>query len=452
MDALAKLDEEETEVESWDVRIERDWEAIEHAPVEGYRGSKEFMLRVCKASGLALEFAEEELFEDPDVVLVAVQNSFGDAFKWASKDLHRNRSFMLDCVAVSAEVLKKVSNKCRNDDDAKTKSYKGVFYCYRRGGKDGLPFKTGPCHPTDGAQCESCSRVLDDPDNCPLPQDREFITAALKRNWQALKHADKELQGEKDIVLAAVQAGGLALQYASDAMKADREVALAAVSQNWRVFKTLSKQLRSDAEIAIAACKQDWHVIKQVTKELRTHQELMDIAVRQGWEAFPLMVPEMRRKRSLAMEAVRQSWRAYEHTSADLRADQELALCAVRQHGDALALAAEELRADKEVALAAIRQDWRALRHAALSVRGDREVLLEAIQLSGYALQHAVEDMRSHPELVAAAMAQAFPALEVAVMPLFPDVDGLDPAFWNSCSDRSGITGKLRPAVAIVAK
>jgi len=449
MDALAKLDEEEMPGEPWDVRIDRDWRAIEYAPIEGYRDNKDFMMNLCKVSGYALEFVDEELLSDKELVLQAVRHSYGDALKWAPKDFHRDRDFMLDCVSVSAEVLKLVSNKCKNDEGAKTKSVKGVFFCYRRGGKDGLPFPTGPCNPTNKVQCESCARVLEDPNNCPLPQDREFITNALARNWQALKFADQELRGEKDIVLAAVRSGGLAIKYASEELQADRDVAIEAVKQTWQVYQKLNKKLRSDSEIAKCATQQDWHSLKYITKDLKTNHDLMRIAVQQSWQSFEFLVLEMRRKRDLALLAVQQSWKAFLHVPPELRNDRELALLAVRQHGQALGLASEQLRADREVVLEAIRQDWRALQHAMPPVKDDKEIVAEAVQRNGFALRHSSEDLRSHPELVASAMKQQWPSVGVAVMPLFPAEDGLDPAFWNGLTDRSGIKGKLRPAVPI---
>jgi len=449
-------EEEEEEIrERWTPRIDRDWEAIEFAP-ESYQEDRDFMLKLCsrKGAGYAYQFACEDILEnteDFEFVLAAVQNSEGVALKWAPKEMHRNRDFMLGCVATSADVLELVSNKVKNDEGAKSKSVKGVFYCNRRGGNDGLPFKTGVCNPVGGAQCESCSRILDDPDNCPLPQDRAFFMKALKKNWQALKYADKELCGEKEIVMQAVQTGGWAIQYASDELKADRDVALAAVKQNWSVFRSLNKRLRADREIAQAALQQDWHGFKLAAKELRSDMGLATEVVEQSWQGFQFLIPELRRDRDLAFKAVTQNWQAFEHVGKDLKADIELALIAVRQNGEALALVADALKEDRHVVEVAVRQNWKAIQHAGQTLRADKALIMELVQTNGFALKHAVEDLKSDQELVEAAMGQQWPATTVAVHPLFHEEDGLDPAFWNSFSEQSGLSGtKLKPAVPLL--
>mmetsp|Transcript_115975 Transcript_115975/g.368887 ORF Transcript_115975/g.368887 Transcript_115975/m.368887 type:complete len:451 (+) Transcript_115975:80-1432(+) len=448
MQGLAHLDQEAPVGEPWDVRIDRDWRAIEYAP-ESFRKDRDFVLKLCKVSGYAFEFADEELQEDWKLVLQAARHSFGDALKWAPKELHRNRDLMLGCVEVSQEVMKLVSNKAYNDEEAKIKSTAGVFFCYRRGGKDGVPFPKGACNPTTGFQCESCLRFLDDPENCPLPQDRSFIKKALDKNWKVLKYADKELRAEKEIVLVAVKAGGFAIMFASEELQADREVALEAARQNWQVFQQLSRKLRADKEIADAAVRQDWHVIKLFAKELKANVDLARIAVKQSWQSFQFLPKELRGNRSLAKEAVQQDWRAYEYMAKELKEDKELAMIAVTQSGQALQLVADSLKADLDVAGVAIRQDWSALKYAAPNIKTDEAIVLGAVETNGFAIKHAAEDLKCREPLVAAAMAQQWPSLDVAVNPLFHEQDGLNFEFWKSFSLQSGIKGKLKPSVAI---
>mmetsp|Transcript_87749 Transcript_87749/g.183430 ORF Transcript_87749/g.183430 Transcript_87749/m.183430 type:complete len:478 (-) Transcript_87749:249-1682(-) len=448
MQGLAYLDEGEEQGEPWEVRIERDWQSCEFAPEELLK-DHEFMSKIVKISGYAFEFADEELKEDPKLCLEAVRHSFGDAMQWVPPVLHRNRPFMLACVAVSADVMRFVSNKAYNDEGAKIKSVDGVFYCWRRGGKEGIPFVTGPCTPQNGKPCESCANFLSDPDNCPLPQDRGFMKEAVKLNWMCLKYATDELKGEREIVMLAVQSGGWALSYASEALQTDREVALAATKQNWQVFKVLARKLRVDAEIAEAAIRQDWHAIKLVAKELKTDVNLARIAVEQSWISFQFLPKELRAMRELALLAVQQDWKAFQHMGKDLKSDKELALVAVKQSGSALELVSDSLQADREVAHAAVQQDWAALQFVSNSLKSDEALVLQAVKANGFALKFAAEDLKCREVLVQAAQQQQFAALEVAVHPRHYEADGLDFEFWKSFSEDSGIKGRLKPVVPV---
>lgn len=461
-DAEAEQEEEEEE-EQWTPRLAREWEAIQYAP-DKYKENREFMLRLLRrpGAGYAHEFMGEELREDTEdleLMFAAIKTSDGEAFKWCPTFepgqpslMHRNRDFMLKCISVNAEVLRSISNKVKNDNGKKSKSIKGIFYCNQRAGSDDVPFKTGICNPTGGAQCESCSRILDDPDNCPLPQDRDFFMKALQLNWKCLKFADKELQGEKDIVMQAVRTGGWAIQYSSEELRADEDVAKAAVEQNWEVFRILNKRLRSNRDIAQAALKQDWHAFKLMTKDLRTtDKELCMEVVEQSWQSFEFLGEKWLKDRDLALKAVTQNWQAFKHVSNALKNDRELALIAVRQHGEALALVAEPLKADREIVLKAVRQNWRAVLHADPARRADKDMMLELVQVNGFALRHAVEDLKSDPDLVAAAMEEQWASVDAAVQPLFPKEDGLCPAFWLAHTEESGLKGtKFKPAVPLL--
>lgn len=448
MDGLAHLDEEDEKDagEPWEDRIERDWAAIEFAP-EHYRKDADFMAQLIKASGFAYEFVEEDIREENwKLALGAVRNSFGQAFEWVPKCHHRNREFMLGCVKVSAHVMKHVSNKAHNDEEAKIKSAQGVFFCYRRGGNDGTPFPRGACSPATGNQCGSCSRFLDDPDNCPLPQDRKFILDALRKQWMVLKYADKELQNEKEIVLAAVKSGGWAYFYASEEMQKDRDVALEAVKQNWRVLKRLARKLRADKEIAAAAISQDWHAMKYFPQDIQNDHSLAMQAVRQSWQSFQFLPQKLKGRRDLAHEAVMQDWRAYPFISEKLREDKSLAIEAAKQYGQAIQYSSNELKADLDVVALAIEQDVDALQFASPSIRSEEKVLLDIVKRDGFAIRHATEDAKSLETVVSEAMSQQWLSTEFGAQPCFSATDGLDTDFWLRISLDSGIKGKLMPA------
>ena len=69
-----------------------------------------------------------------------------------------------------------------------------------------------------------------------------------KSGW-ALKHATKNLKGDREIVMKAVSQEGLALQFAAEELKADREIVMTAVAQLGVALQFATKDLKEDKEL-----------------------------------------------------------------------------------------------------------------------------------------------------------------------------------------------------------
>jgi hypothetical protein len=132
---------------------------------------RRLMLTAVRRDGLALEFASEDLRNDPDVVLAAVTQN-GWALKHASAALRSDRGIVL----------------------AATRSY-----------------------------CLALTEASEE-----LRSDRDFVVAVVARSGLALQCASSRCRGDKEVALAAVTQDGRSLAHASSELRADEDVLRAA--------------------------------------------------------------------------------------------------------------------------------------------------------------------------------------------------------------------------------
>ena len=72
---------------------------------------------------------------------------------------------------------------------------------------------------------------------------------AVKQNWQALRSASAELQGDREVVLEAVKQSGDALISVADELRADGEFVLEAVKQNEKRASMLPRRSGQTASL-----------------------------------------------------------------------------------------------------------------------------------------------------------------------------------------------------------
>jgi len=119
---------------------------------------------------LALEYANEKLKADKEIVLVAVTND-GRALDYADEKLKADKEIVLAAVNQNHRALEYANKKLR--------------------------------------------------------ADKEVVLAALKQDGLALKYADKKLKANKEVVLAALKQEVSSHQYIDKKLKEDKDIVLA---------------------------------------------------------------------------------------------------------------------------------------------------------------------------------------------------------------------------------
>ena len=84
-------------------------------------------------------------------------------------------------------------------------------------------------------------------------KEKEAVLAAVAKDGEALRFADKSMKKDKEVVLAAVAENGHALRYADESLKKDKEVVLVAVAQSGgAALECADESLQDDEEVVLA--------------------------------------------------------------------------------------------------------------------------------------------------------------------------------------------------------
>lgn len=185
-DAMHKLDPV-----AWKAKVGRDWQRLADAP-PSVRGDSEVVMQAVQDSfGLALPFATASLLDNKDVVMAAVR-WWGQGLQHASETL--------------------------------------------RG-------------------------------------DTEVVLEAVVQDWQAIQFATEGPRSSPEVVNAALQQSGEALQYASGELRNSRELALEAVKLDGNTLRYLDEGLRKDPELALQAVKENWAALRHVNEGMLNRDE-----------------------------------------------------------------------------------------------------------------------------------------------------------------------------------
>jgi len=145
-----------------------------------------------------------------------------------------------------------------------------------------------------------------------LPDNRDFVQAAIRKDWHSLKYAAPQFREDRIVVLNALEQDGRALRYAHIGLRLDREVVLAAVQQNGYALPYVEGHLRQDKEVVMAAVQQRGQVLCYAAEKHR-------------------------RDRSVALKAVKQDAYALRYVAGKLKWDAEVLLRATLQNPFAVA-------------------------------------------------------------------------------------------------------------------
>ena len=143
-----------------------------------------------KQHGTALNYADETLTQDKEVVWAAIKKD-GAAFQYAHENLKNEVTFISKALEINGHILMYLAENFR--------------------------------------------------------QDPKLVLTAVRQNGWALMHAKDDLKKDRNFILEAVEANGNALKYADDSLKKDKAIVLAAINQNPMALKYAAKEIKSEA-------------------------------------------------------------------------------------------------------------------------------------------------------------------------------------------------------------
>eukprot|EP00927_Polykrikos_kofoidii_P017036 TRINITY_DN17734_c0_g1_i1.p1 TRINITY_DN17734_c0_g1~~TRINITY_DN17734_c0_g1_i1.p1 ORF type:complete len:841 (+),score=150.23 TRINITY_DN17734_c0_g1_i1:342-2525(+) len=374
-----------------------------------------------KEGGMYLEDASASLRDDKQVVLTALKNLKKDVhptvasfllqcFISISERLRGDKEVVIQAVSYYPKCLEHASGAMAADTEvltaAKASSLEFVKkYC---GGEVPKVFWGDKefvlaVVATVAACPRGSARVDIDFFAEGLKEDTDVALAIVKNDkfgGSVLEKLGEQMKANKDVVMAAVmnrsEKGARPLQYAAESMKADEDVVIAQVATEWhfRVDETVSQEANPPAKT--------WALLRDAADSLRNDKAFVLLALGE----FP---PKE------GLEDAGEIWKA----------DEDVVMEAVRHDPFQLEHAAESMRDNKEVVMAAVQtrvKDLKLindgqycnydcpLRFASKAMKGDEDVLLAALQVypSNIVLSFASEEGTQRRQVLLAAAEQRF--------------------------------------------
>lgn len=456
-------------------------QALQYAD-EALRADKEVVLEAVGKDGLMLRFASADLRADRDVVAKAGASNI-NALRFASKDLTADGKFMLEAIAKDKEAIHYAADELRIDKDfiAKAVAMHGFMLAFA---SDALRADAEVVMQAVASDRRAMEFAHED-----LRGNKDFMMQAVATEARLLQFATEDLRADRELVLQAVELDDQALLFAHEDFWADKEVVMRAVAKNGSWLKHVRDDLKEDKDVVMAALAHDESARLYVPFVLRNDKEFMMEAERRWWleevARYPselwkapewikkdrqvvyravlkwgFMLNDMRRislenkegpedadseaETGQVRESVAQATHALQFAHEDLRRDEQVVMQAVCDWGCALQFAHEDRRNDKHIVMRAVAQQGAALKYAGERLWADRQVVLEAVARCGRALEYAHEDLRADREVVMQAISQNGQALEYAHEALCEDKEIVLRALKGGCSIRYVTSGLHR--------
>ena len=178
------------------------------------------MLEIVKKNGLNLKYASEELKNNKQVVLAAINQSPW-AFKYASEALQQDYNIAFLTVSLDSVLLKDMSKELKNNRDIVLAAINSV----------------------DNVKSAYSVRFASD----ELKNDKEIILSAISKNVYVLQFASINLRDDTDIILAAIEQDPYyALKLASNNIRKNKDIVLAALKKDKDSFEYASEEFTNN--------------------------------------------------------------------------------------------------------------------------------------------------------------------------------------------------------------
>jgi lambda repressor-like predicted transcriptional regulator len=341
--------------------IHDDLYKVEYAS-DRLKKNRKFMLSVVETYGYwSVKYVSRDFRDDPEFMLAAIQHDI-DILHFASDRLKKNRKFMLSVVdKYGSRSLTYASQDLGDDPEFMLAAIQHDTECCDY---VSISDKLGD-DPTFMLTVMQISVILLQDASKNLRKNREFMLAAVQQDGMALEFASKKLKNDREIVFAALQNDGWAFIYVSDELQndheliphiekltKDREIVLATMKERSWLLEYASDEFKKDREIVLTAVQQNRWLLGSTSDELKKDREIVLAAVQQNGWLLEYASDELKKDREIVLAAVQQNGNSLRYASDELKKDREIVLAAVQQNGNSLRYASDELKKDREIVLA----------------------------------------------------------------------------------------------------
>lgn len=261
-----------------------------------------------------LETADEAIRDNEQLVNIALQNSF--CFQHASERLRSNKATVLVAVANDSLAIQYASEELRDDYDVamaavQTKPYSDFDWADCLEGRSYNPERLGGLSAVSSRLRDNFDVVLASVQtnsySLKFASDRlrdndEIVLEALKSsNYRALAVASERFRSDRDIAAAAVAAGSISAVKKS---LLNRELVILALTNDPYCLSDLPSKWREDDEIIKLKIAADGMYLENATEKQRADFEIVKLAIENNPLSLKFASPKIKNKEQLFEIAV----------------------------------------------------------------------------------------------------------------------------------------------------
>jgi len=301
--------------------LETDWNLIKYCP-PSIRGDIEIMTKAISHNGLNLEFASDELKQNKDLVLIAVEER-EEAVKFVPLNLFESETFVIDMI----ERLSSISSATLDLIPEQYKKNKALLIKI--------------------AQKVRFNWLLDgyfDPD------DREFFSEVVKKNGDFIGSGSEKLRDDEELVKMAIKFGDGSLDNVSERLRNDPEMVIWAIKNNRpALFRHAGESAHDNFDVAMTAVSLQGSALDWASKRLRDNDEIVSQAVNEDPYALRYASNRIRNDKAFVLSVCEKEIHAYTHAGDSLWSDKDFALFVVSKVVNSIFHFSEELQDDPDV-------------------------------------------------------------------------------------------------------
>ena len=259
--------------------------------------------------------ASEELKDDPDVVMAALDRSGephnvaeayedkdGSALRVASQRVRANKNVVIEACRMIPSAILDADFDFRYDRDV-------VMACV-----ESVKRRRGEVVDAEFTPLKYTSEAI--------RAERDIVMLAVRQTPMALKYAGEKLRNEKGVVMHAISWHGMALKHAGPKLQGDIEVVIKAVSDNGLALQFANKNLRSNARVVSIAVDENGEALQYAGKDMRSNQDIVLKSFYIGGEsckAIRFADPSLMDDTDFARSAIQKDLRTFPHLYAKHR-------------------------------------------------------------------------------------------------------------------------------------
>ncbi|MBA3722030.1 MAG: DUF4116 domain-containing protein [Parachlamydiaceae bacterium] len=350
---------------------------------------KEIALLMMKVDAENFEYASEELKDDEEVFLTALESNIRDRsitkspLRFASQRLKMNKNILLKAVQVDRGAFECMPQDL-NEDDKYEISFAAVSH--------------------------NSQALLYVPKN--IKNFRQLVLIAVSKDGSTLGFSSEDMRNDKEVVLTAIRNYPLTIGIASDDLKNDEEILIEAIKLDIMCYRYASDNLKNNKAFVIRALMRKYNIESSVTisdqelifqalqNDKEPHNNLKAIYEFRQNPVFGELWKRVRKDKQICLRGMKEYSDMFEYLSQQLRGDYEVALEASINARRQFKFVEPNLLNNKSFVLACIKYDYLGLENVSETLRNDEDVILEAMKDHYRALEYASDALKTNRKFV----------------------------------------------------